>query len=149
MKYFAKYLPVEGENVQIGTKVKYLLAFGAIGTVTRIDGDRAYTDEGTDINGEFSISASKDPKYLIEIISHNKLFLCSRDIQVGDKVMGLLLDKSGYKEHTLTNSNEEVKLAIESGDFKVIGEILTPGIIENQEFTEKEIEFLTIGENIP
>lgn len=29
--------------------------------------------------------------------------------------------------------------------FKVIGEILTPGIVENQEFTEKETEYLTIG----
>ncbi|MFA9239427.1 MAG: hypothetical protein ACEQSQ_05995 [Candidatus Paceibacteria bacterium] len=73
-----------------------------------------------------------------------KLFLCSRDIQVGDR----------YKSPRFAGANEFIdceRYASEpmEGSFKVIGEILTPGIIENQEFTEKEAEFLTIGEIIP
>jgi len=76
-KYFAKYLPVEGEikDIRVGTRVKYLLAFGAKGTITSIKGDRAYTDENTDGNGEFHIPSVLDKTALVEIVNEKLLFL--------------------------------------------------------------------------
>lgn len=73
-----------------------------------------------------------------------KLFLCSRHIEKGDLVYydDVLNYNPSYKGEVAKASGEYIKC------FKVIGEILTLGIIEGQEFTEKEIEFLTIGEKI-
>ena len=98
-----------------------------------------------------------------------KLMLISTDIQVGDKVRSfnypeqeereVLNLRTSKKLVGAENHSEiyhladiqypnEINTAAVSNFFKVIGEILTLGIIENQEFTEKEIKFLTIGENI-
>src|SRR5688572_13257454 len=52
-----------------------------------------------------------------------KLFLCSKDIQIGDTVKSLLADKSGYIDNHMNTTPEELKQSILDGDFKVIGEI--------------------------
>jgi hypothetical protein len=68
-----------------------------------------------------------------------KLFLCSRDIQVGDTIT--------YRGKEYTVTEDSLKTArVNTETYKVIGEILTPNIKEEQEFTKKEIEYLTIGE---
>lgn len=153
-QYFAKYLPVEGE---IRKGMKYILTEGSnlgayttgyIGTAA-ID----FIPEAQEFQGG---------KIL-------KLFLCSRDIQVGDKVRSFNYPEQEEREVMKLRTSKklvgaenhseiyhladiqypnEINTAAVSNFFKVIGEILTLGIIENQEFTEKEIKFLTIGENI-
>lgn len=97
-------------------------------------------------------------KYFTKLID-NKMMLCTRDIKVGDTCKFLhptnphpehlannykILDlhHSTYKPYEVRTDNG---YGPKEGYFKVIGEILTQGIKEGQEFTEKEIEFLTIG----
>lgn len=118
IKYFAKYLPVEGEIKEGQTGI-------SVNNATYTHYEHLGKDYGKPA----------------------KLFLCSRDIQIGDKVFGLLLDKSGYKEHTLTNSTDEVKLAIESGDFKVIGEISPEAtwVKEGDEFEQYEVAIIYLN----
>lgn len=101
----------------------------------------------------------KDGKLIIKNVGGKeeriigKLFLCSRDIQIGDKFQQNPASFPAYistcvgKRDGFIICDEDRKWAEETV-FKVVGEILTPKITENQEFTEKEIEFLTIGENI-
>jgi hypothetical protein len=121
MKYFAKYLPVEGE-----------------------------IEEGDVFQSGTFISSPVDKGYLKEMkkrpndfpnLTKVKLFLCSRDIQVGDTITH---SKSGAQlkvnAHVIPSQSAYIDW------FKVIGEILTDGIKEGQEFTEKEVEYLTIGE---
>ena len=121
--YFAKYLPVEGEMLPPCIVLE---------TLTTGEKQLFQVDTKNDIDVK--------RQQLV------KLFLCSRDIQVGDKVYEILSDKSIGDEFEWTS--EIAKYNDSEPCFKVIGEILTSNIKEGQEFTEKEIEFLTIGENI-
>lgn len=113
MKYFAKYLPVEGE-VNIGDN------FIDTGVMNLI-GKRA--NKHGDYSGYQKV----------------KLFLCSRDIQVGDTVKALLVDKFGYKDYLITDK-DSAELSIEMGDFKVIGEISPEAtwVKEGDEFDRTE-----------
>lgn len=144
-KYFTKYLPVEGEPKE--------------GDITLLAGEIAPYNKIVPIGLKAANSQLKYQKV--------KLFLCSRDIQVGDKVksfnypeqyegelVNLRTSKKlvGAKDHSeiyhladiqYPNDSHCITAAI-SNFFKVIGEILTPGIVENQEFTEDEIKLLTI-----
>lgn len=99
MKYFAKYLPVEGE---IKEGDKYLFA-NRILSMTKeiIEKERSYLDMSDEELSNMDIREGRRIKV--------KLFLCSRD-----------------------NPNK-------------IQEILTIGIKEGQEFTEKQKDFLTLG----
>lgn len=155
--YFAKYLPIEGE-IKEGDKVQLPKA----GNFTIVDAIVS--------NGKIGWNTKAGHVYFYADSKVAKLFLCSRDIQVGDKVksfnypeqlerevVNLRTSKKlvGAKDHSeiyhLADIQypNEVNTAAVSNFFKVIGEILTPGITENQQFTEKEIEFLTIGGIIP
>ena len=128
--YFAKYLPEEGEI----EKGDFYVTAPDYKNIRKCE-DKSW--------GTF------------EMCKKVKLFLCSRDIQVGDKIY---LSQS-KKTEIFKYQRPDGRIICESGDekeypkelakqefFKVIGEILTRGIIENKEFTEKEVEFLTIGE---
>lgn len=123
--YFTKYLPVEGE-LQIG---KYYW------NKQHLTGDL--------VANHLHLKILQSGKF-----QPAKLFLCSRDIQVGDIAYN---DKfHPYPNGDLCDTNSKV---MDHGmttpdSFKVVGEVLTPNIKEGQEFTEKEIEFLTIGEII-
>ena len=119
-KYFTKYLPVEGE-------IK--------------EGDRYFRD------GSLVIIAAR--KSDIEYCNNNpsiekvKLFLCSRDIQVGDK----------YLEHTQINPDRYQEFVFTLDDkldgfepensFKVIGEVSPEAIwvTEGMEFDEEELYY--------
>lgn len=115
-KYVAKLIPVEGE-ITVG-------------------------DFYLNKDGEIKLFQNSLPAYHYAYAKKLELFLCSRDIQVGDKVMGLLLDKSGYKEHSLTSNKEEVQLAKDSGDFKIIGKVSPDAVWvkPDMEFDEEDIE---------
>lgn len=145
-KYFAKYLPIEGE---IKEGIIVIMRAGDRDHV----GDR-YIVKDIQPDGKCEMHCGMELHYAnIDDIGKDKdyyqvkLFLCSRDIQVGDDIQypnGVKIQKN-----TMDKKDIDIMKLLPNGPFKVIGEILTPGIIENQEFTEKEIEFLTIGENIP
>lgn len=129
MKYFAKYLPVKGE-VQ--------------------DGDSFIDKRAPDLR----IAPGVAMKCIIgiegEAVNHAQkvgLFLCSRDIQIGDKVKwfdntndpeDIVLDESKYAwwtDHGVDNKDRF---------FKVIGEI-SPGAVwikEGDEFEEDAIRIL-------
>jgi hypothetical protein len=131
MKYFAKYLPVEREIKEgycIDTKNNKIVYY----------------------NGDYG---EKRPDYL----KPTKLFLCSRDIQVGDKVWAedtskhnlklndfgivLSLEFGGIKVRPQTLSQEYIRYGKDEV-IKVIGEISSKAIWvkENDEFDENEIK---------
>jgi len=118
--YFTKFLPVEGE-IKEGDKY----SFGnRILTMTKeiIEKEKSYLDMSDEELDNLDITEGRRIKH--------KLFLCSRDVKIED----YLKEANVYIIH---NGSEP--------PLKVIGEILTPEILENQEFTEKETEYLTIG----
>lgn len=128
--YFAKHLPVEGE-------IK--------------EGDHYLFNNNNDI-------ATKDVINEIKLHSEGytraKLFLCSRDIKVGDKVQGTILtgdnvyvtDEQGYnlKENIHNISLKEAQIM---DAFKVIGEISPEAIWvkEGDEFNITEFRDRLIG----
>jgi hypothetical protein len=138
---FAKYLPVEGE-IKEGDYWQH--PKGPIFPWTK-----AYE------RGPISSGLGKKVK----------LFLCSRDIKVGDtfkidypSIDSHLEDRvctEVYNPNKVMNTGEKLPLMyminatgahLNHGEcFKVIGEILTPNIKEGQKFTEKQIDYLTIG----
>ena len=146
-KYFTKFLPVEGE-------IK--------------EGDK-FLDHTDNLIKDAHIPEIYNNPHVPYFDGYKKvkLFLCSRDIQIGDKVksfnypeqyegelVNLRTSKKlvGAKDHSeiyhladiqYPNDSHCITAAI-SNFFKVIGEILTPGIVENQEFTEDEVKSLTI-----
>ena len=90
------------------------------------------------------------------------MFLCTKDgIKEGDKVLQpSTYDKSHYKftilktpdtfarQYAFAGVNPDINngnpISLNQHIFKIVGQILSPGIIEGQKFTEKEIEYLTI-----
>lgn len=124
MKYFAKYLPVEGE-IKIGDKF-----FNKDNNqIQTADDDQV--QEGVEYWGE-------------NLYRKAKLFLCSKDIQVGDSVKWIhdlsqpedkVLDETLY--HWWTDHGVDKKDRF----FKVLGEISPNAtwVVENQEFDEEEI----------
>ncbi len=127
--YFAKYLPVEGEIKEDDYYIAYNEIFKA--------------------DNKFTSNNSNNPNGLGYM--KVKLFLCSRDIDLPCPKCGSDNTHGNY-DYTKKNRPLIDTLCNECGEiyppYKVIGEILTSGIVENQEFTEKEVEFLTIGESI-
>lgn len=119
MKYFAIRLPVEGE---IKEGEKYF-----------------HPTMGLIVCGK---NSTKNGKLA-------KLFLCSRDIQIGDKVLST---KHEYKEPKLViEDNEDLKAEvpcihksiIDKYNFKVIGEISPEAtwVKEGDEFEENDVHF--------
>ena len=115
-KYFAKYLPVEGE-IKEGDVTKG--SSGAFYDITKIH-----------------VATNKKGLTNYKLF---KLFLCNRDIQVGDKAYGII-HTGEYKEHNLLTCEDAVKLAKTEGDFKVIGEISPDAVWvkEGDEFNQDD-----------
>lgn len=97
MKYFAKYLPVEGE-IKKGDKLidPTLDSLGVIEALTDNEGVKIKARGGSKV----------------------KLFLCSRDIKVGDRVR-----KKNRELFPYPASDTDIEVLREHEAFKVIGEI--------------------------
>ena len=150
MKYFTKYLPVEGE-------IK--------------EGDRVIHPDGEvrkcieiikkDIKENDLIVMTENSGHYRDKCKKVKLFLCSRDIKVGDKVKVDVLDNGKLNDFTFKNIDIDEGLPVwefegvglfnyfpgydeELPPFKVIGEISPDAIWvkEGDEFDEEEIERL-------
>ena len=128
MKYFTKYLPVEGE-IQPNSWVQ-----------SPNDGEIWQLNGTKDAVG-FAIESMQ------QLV---KLFLCSRYIQVGDKVIGKLAAVFNYEELVVEELYEdgamlgkpsEKYLAPSNDFFKVIGEISPEAtwVKEGGEFDEKDL----------
>ena len=142
-KYFAKYLPVEGE-IKEGDK---FLADGRIYTFFGFDG--AKSSVNTVESGYIYHSANNSAREWLSKLKKVKLFLCSRDVMIGDKA---------YHHKAIERGSQEIKngqyddLAEWEGEnvdeadlFKVIGEISPSlGLQEGQEFTTEEAKALGI-----
>ena len=134
-KYFAKYLPVEGE-IKEGDKAKEKYSINPkIVNVIAVNVDGLVNCEGQDL------------WYAPEALQKVKLFLCSRDIAVGDKVYEELADGTYGEEFEWT---EEIN-KYNSTDcvFKVIGEISPEAtwVKEGDEFDEDELGIKEIDIN--
>lgn len=131
MKYFAKYLPVEGE-IKKGDITDYGLIVKPIfrsGKSWRVKQDDNYIDLKYDVL----------PKKV-------KLFLCSRDIpKKGDYVVNNLDLLHGIAQHDLNEG--EIK---DNEYTKVIGEISREAIWikEGDEFDEEDWRFVTYADDI-
>lgn len=119
-KYFAKYLPVEGE-IKEGDTVIHKVT-NDIGTVTKV------SDEG---------------KYQDEEVIKVKLFLCSKDIQVDDVVKSKhgfteIIEQVMNGEYVETNLSKKEHI---NNVYKIIGEISPDAIwvTEGMEFDEGEL----------
>lgn len=125
-KLFAKYLPIEGE---IKKGMKYIL--------TKSLGLGAYTEGYT---GTAAIDFTKEAQECQggKIL---KLFLCSRDIQVGDRATEKLAIGE-YEEFQIDTENDIFPDMIVAGNqFKIIGEISSEAIWvkEGDEFDEDQV----------
>jgi hypothetical protein len=120
--YFAKYFPVEGE-IKEGDTTFYENKFKKVEMLGK-----------TLViwNGECHIQILKEKKY--------KLFLCSRDIQIGDTYYNESFEFTKYPNKSIAGSSTE--WVGENGSYKVIGEISPEAIWvkENDEFEEEEIK---------
>ena len=117
-QYFAKYLPVEGEITD--HECLFISKDGKIHECRNI-----FESLPAQIEDEDGLMHSEDDVKLV------KLFLCSRDIQVGDKY----IDSNG---DTLIHSTG----ILEPTDYKVIGEISPEATFatEGMKFDEDEVE---------
>lgn len=139
-RYFTKYIPVEGE-VKEGD-ICYFTQFKEFGTAKMISGELCFVSFPQEGKGSLTspISRNLDDK------RPYKLFLCSRDIQVGDdiqhtsgengvcdEIIGDALHFSGDIEGHYSSINQW---------FKVIGEISSDAVwvSEGIEFDEDEIQ---------
>lgn len=129
MKYFAKYLPVEGKI----KKGDYII--DSLG-VRKVE-----TKQG--------LQALESASHIKKV----KPFLCSRDIQVGDKVYREKLEDWEVfdKEPEHTNHGSWGFLSeVKPSDFKVIGEISPEAtwVKEGDEFDEEDWRFVTYADDI-
>lgn len=122
--FFAKYIPVEGE---IKPKDFYSQSYQ--------EGQIGQANEGDYLDGAY-----KDKQKV-------KLFLCSRNIQVGDIIKWASpLEKSGYATSIPIPNESELRLAKSNMQeyryFKVIGEISLSAtwIKEGDKFAEDEMQ---------
>lgn len=160
-KHVAKYLPVGGE-ITVGDRV-----------IDKHEGLSSYCGISAEENGVhlfYTDDEHQDPWTSDAAYFHSqnkvKLFLCSKDVQVGDLSWGH--NGAPYKNYKLEeviieklpeseiDSSFSAVYPPHSTDeciipsfpvyepFKVVGEILTPGIKEGQEFTEEEASYLTL-----
>jgi hypothetical protein len=132
--YFTKYLPVEGEIKQFDK----VLINGGIDIVERYPFVDPYIWEGG-----YNILLAQQGTQRVENVKLAKLFLCSRDIQVGDKFRTDIFDGestcTGVKDGFVYNGSS-VRVSI-GNCFKVVGEVSPKAIWvkEGMEFDEEEI----------
>jgi hypothetical protein len=133
--YFAKYLPVEGK---IKKGDKYIIT-KASDLGTKFGYDTGYIGTAAI---DFLPQAQKDQEAKIL-----KLFLCSRDIQVGDTVKALLTNNDFIVEKTDDSTGEVYYIAYgilcpARNAVKVIGEISPDAtwVTEGMEFDRNDFE---------
>lgn len=142
MKLFAKYRPVEGE-IKKGDNFWIKNVKGKNSLFEKVEPHpewKILEEDG------LHLSAKKVGTELVMTVAITectkvKLFLCSRDIQVGDKV----LDKNGKEWETAELQKDffdNKKQALESGLYKVIGEISPEAtwVKEGDEFDEEDVQ---------
>lgn len=138
-KYFAKYLPEEGEikfkDLKFGLKVATPSEYG-----------RGYIANHNHTEDSVMViyNMEEEGYYKLSELKLLKLFLCSRDIQVGDKVRHTV---SG-EEVLWTDMDTEFR-SVEMY-FKVIGEISPDALSyvkEGDEFDEKDVKLVVFGTN--
>jgi hypothetical protein len=134
MKYFAKYLSVEGE-IKKGDKIQY----------HGIDG--SFRPNIIEVKNEEHARYAED-----RLWKKVKLFLCSRDVQVGDKFDQLPYGNGkAYECKEILGTflkDDEGKNRVAQFCYKVIGEISPDAtwVKEGDEFDKDEtIDFLTLG----
>lgn len=140
--YFVKWLPVEGE-IRSGDKFTW---DKEIHTAASIPEESMWGPSVLTINGRNLVINKEDKKV--------KMFLCSRDIQVGDKIYSKNYQQEGIVSEFKDNSNELFWLQGEEliGNAiprhhidnwgKVIGEIspdAVPFLEEGQELGEEQV----------
>lgn len=132
---FIKFLPVEGE-IKEGD------------TYTKSGDPTVHTSKMTYMTDSVGVKTPLLDHTLWSMTLQKTLpHLCSRDIQVGDKVWGSTTDGSGYKEHYITSDQREVDLAIASGDFKSLG-IISPDatwVYDGMEVREEDVRMVMEG----
>lgn len=125
MKYFAKYLPVEGE-IKIGD---------------------TYTTQNWINNNKSPVQRTQEGDYTNKI--KLSLYLCSKDIKVGDKITitkNMFCVKEGdyIADKLLVKVLEENPLSLSKHVFKVIG-LISPEAIwvkEGDEFDKEDVNIL-------
>ncbi len=138
MKYFTKYLPVEGE-----IKEKDFFIFnGKVAQVIHMK--EKYIQ--ISYNGQSGVRANFDDCKKV------KLFLCSRNIQKGDEITYL----NGLKRTIVTEEfADAISLAYErnsfggDGHYKIIGEISRHAawVKEGDEFEHKEVALTSLWQD--
>lgn len=139
-KYFSKYLPIDGEIKE--------------GDMFFFEGSTLPIQKNEFREKQYPLSCDKDPKQKV------KLFLCSKDIQLGDTYYHD--EYCPYPKGEVADSNTKVMnahmmIANEgenyTGDesFKVIGEISPEAtwVKEGDTFDEGEITFTYINKHFP
>lgn len=133
-KYFAKYLPVEGEIMNGDLVYDVEGAYGVVENVNRpLDFVRVRYEKSF-----YSDSLKTNLKKV-------KLFLCSRDIRVGDKVKHLIgKEVEVYKinkNEVLIQDGVNIVHVLKGDLFKVIGEISPNAkwVKEGDEFDKEEL----------
>lgn len=140
--YFTKYLPVEGEKIEVGEKyinmnmhlTKHYEKGGSCYGGYPTCGNRSVDTRKAHQNNDSAFNGSK---YSNRNYVKVKLFLCSRDIQVGDEYW--------YNQHGVWIKRE---YTWNGGDFKgnclkVIGEISPDAVwvTKEMEFEEDDLRF--------
>ena len=121
-KYYTKYLPIEGE-IKVG---EICLITDEDGLIGFLPFKQIYVDEGGIL-----------PKKV-------ELFLCSRDIKIGDHAMELLTT-GDYDTFQIDTENDIYDDMIADGrQFKVIGKVSKKAtwVKDGDEFDENEIQLL-------
>jgi hypothetical protein len=158
-KYFCKYLPVEGE-IKEGD-ICYFTQFKEFGTATMVYDELCFVSFPQESKGSLTspISRNLDDK------RPYKLFLCSRDISIGDKVrrpsgfserpdleftVNSIGERDGKKLYKEGDENYHTK-GTEENTYKVIGEISPEAVwvAEGMEFDEDEWSLFGYYSNTP
>lgn len=123
-KYFTKYLPVEGDVIP----GDYWSSTTGMFHLVR---DQEHADK---INKR-RLETPQNSWY-----SKGKLFLCSRDIQVGDEYYNEQFEFTKYPNKSIADSSTE--MVGENGSYKVIGEISPDAVWvkEGDKFDEDEVK---------
>lgn len=131
-KYFSKYLPVEGE-IKEGS-VCYFKQFNEFGTAKMIYNELCFVSFPQENKGSLTspINRNLDDK------RPYKLFLCTKDIQVGDKYFSVsgsdIVETERYASKPL------------EGSFKIIREISPEAmwVKEGDEFDEDDFKLFSL-----
>lgn len=165
-KYFVKYLFVEGE-IKEGDYFK--TTEGALLKCSGREGEIVYGPKngfiGTFAKEQYTpYKMGNSGYYRNQILFIHNLFLCSRDIQVGERMYCETTRRYG-KAATVKRDKKNVITYISIlyedkpeqktgwGIFpdtalKVIGEIITPGIKEGQEYNENQVKVIDCGHHV-